>query len=102
MRNIVTIEVATLVGLAIDGIEMQVVNPAYFQRGVANAKWREMRSVKIDKHLIVWKWHAKPTYTDKGYSAAPKDSKPKIQMYAEDYYKLIPEAEAMLQTAGEA
>lgn len=102
MRNIVTIEVATLVGLAIDGIEMQVVNPAYFQRGVANAKWRQMKSVEISKHFIVWKWHAKLTYMDKGFSAAAKDSKPKIQMYAEDYYKLIPEAEARLQPAGDA
>lgn len=90
MRDIVTFHVATLVGLDIDGLDMQVVQPQYLRDRVAVPKWRRMKTVKTSGNMTTWKWYPqKGAVPDGGWSSAQTVSRPKIQMYAVDYNRIM-------------
>lgn len=96
MRNIVTVFVEVLIGLDVAGLEVQVVQSDYLKQRIASPKWRKLREVSESNGLITWKWKQTMSCTDKGFSAATKSSKPTIQMYVEDFNKIL------LEQAGEA
>lgn len=90
MRSIVTFYVATLVGLDIDGVDMQVVQPQYLDDNVAIPKWRKMKTVKTSGNLTTWEWYPqKGVVKDGGWSSAQTATYPKIQMYVVDYNRIM-------------
>lgn len=88
MRMIVTIQVATLVGLDIDGLDMQVVQPFYLKDNIAVPKWRKMKTVTFSGDMVTWEWYPNEGIKDRGKSSAQTKMRPKIQMYVCDYRRI--------------